>query len=320
MIAMNKPCAGKKCYTFIELSLMNPLFLIPIFLLLVVTAGYSGVHQLTTDPAMDDQPCWSADDSKIAFASTRTGKWQIWVMNADGTNQHNISISSSNDYTPAYSPDGSQIAFSSDRAGNGDYDIYVMPANGGTATRITFSGYNEQIPTWSPDKTYLAYQAYDPIGYNFTHIWKILATGGTGTQLTFGNCDDMKPAWSPDGTKIAFYAADRFEIGSQLCTMTTNGENITEIINAAYDPCWSPDSTEIAYTWGDVYRIPATGGTPQRVTYFGTDCFYPSWSHDGTKIAFRHYNSPTSYDIWYVDLNDEKVEPTSLGRIKTLYK
>ncbi len=308
---------GELCYTFDEKSEMRNLHLILAALLLLSAVAYAGLHRLTTDPAYDGAPSWSPDGIKIAFTSNRSGFNNIWVMNSDGTNQHNISNVSHNDQVPAYSPDGKKIAFCSDRAGNGDFDIYVMPANGGTATRITTSSLNEVDPTWSPDMSYIAYHAF-VTSMDYMHIWKVVATGGAGTQLTFGNDDDMKPSWSPDGTRIAFYTT-RFGPGAQVCTMTTEGESILEICDGN-TPCWSPDSMYLAFELYNIYTIPAVGGLPTQITFFtNAQTEVPSWSPDGNKIAFDH---PTSFnwDIWYVDLNDEEVETTTLGKIKTLYK
>ena len=66
----------------------------------------------------DYSPAWSPDGSKIAFQSNRDGNWEIYTMNADGSNQTNISNNDFDDGSPSWSPDGSKIAFNTVRDGN----------------------------------------------------------------------------------------------------------------------------------------------------------------------------------------------------------
>jgi len=68
----------------------------------------------------------------IAFHSGRDGNFEIYVMNADGTNPTRLTNNPAFDALPAWSPDGTKIAFFSDRDGNGD--IYVMNADGTNPT------------------------------------------------------------------------------------------------------------------------------------------------------------------------------------------
>jgi hypothetical protein len=82
--------------------------------------------------------------SKIAFRSYRDGNYEIYVMNADGSNVTNLTNHAAHDASPAWSPDGSRIAFHSYRDGN--YDIYVMNADGSKVTRLT----NHAAPDVSP--------------------------------------------------------------------------------------------------------------------------------------------------------------------------
>src|SRR5262245_48175463 len=81
----------------------------------IYTAKQNGqdVVQLTTQPAADLFPTWSADGAKIAFTSLRDGNGEIYVMNADGSGQQRITHNSSYDESPVFSPDGTKIAFAS---------------------------------------------------------------------------------------------------------------------------------------------------------------------------------------------------------------
>jgi Tol biopolymer transport system component len=82
-------------------------------------------------------PMFSAADDygKIAFNSDRDGNYEIYVMNADGSDQINLSENAADDICPAWSPDGKRVAFSTDRDGN--YEIYVMNADGSDQIRLT---------------------------------------------------------------------------------------------------------------------------------------------------------------------------------------
>ena len=88
------------------------------------------ITRLTNNDTRDEQPSWSPDGTKIAFASGRDSEhdgylfYQIYSMNADGTNQTNISNNASGDSYTSWSPDGTKIAFQSHIGDN--WEIYVM--------------------------------------------------------------------------------------------------------------------------------------------------------------------------------------------------
>ena len=63
-------------------------------------------------------PAWSPDGRKLAFVSGRDGNAEIYVMNADGSEQENLTRQPANDSHPSWSPDGRKIAFVSRRDGN----------------------------------------------------------------------------------------------------------------------------------------------------------------------------------------------------------
>jgi TolB protein len=97
-----------------------------------VNADGTGLHRLTTNPAADRYPVWSPDGSSIAFVSNRSGQFQVWVMDADGSNPHQLTTDNTiKDQVPDWSPDGTRIAYQA--AG----DVYVMNADGTAQTRLT---------------------------------------------------------------------------------------------------------------------------------------------------------------------------------------
>ena len=101
--------------------------------------------RLTTNPGIDTSP--SSLGTRIAFASTRDGNSEIYVMNADGTAQTRVTNDSASDATPAGSPGGHRIAFASTRD-DPNSDIYAMNADGTDVVRLTTNPASDTFPDW----------------------------------------------------------------------------------------------------------------------------------------------------------------------------
>src|SRR6187402_1016696 len=73
----------------------------------------------------DEQPRWSPDGRRIAFKSTRGGSYNLYLMDADGSNVRRLTNHGGNDHDPAWLPDGESFVFASDRdRGVGRFDLY----------------------------------------------------------------------------------------------------------------------------------------------------------------------------------------------------
>ncbi|MFW6201732.1 MAG: Ig-like domain-containing protein [Gemmatimonadota bacterium] len=213
----------------------------------LMNADGSGVNNLTADPAIDAEPAWSPDGSRIAFRSDRDGNSEIYVMNADGTGQNRLTDDPSADLAPAWSPDGTRIAFMSNR--DGDYDVYVMDADGGNMTQLTDDPATDGNPAWSPDGTRIVFRSHRD-GDGDAELYVMDADDGTNVdKLTDNTAADYDPAWSPDGTQIAF-------------TSDRDGSI-------------------------DVFVMDSDGSAPTNLTDAGPGDMYPAWSPDGSRLAFR---------------------------------
>jgi serine/threonine-protein kinase len=103
-------------------------------------------RQLTDGATRDNRPVWSPDGKQIAFARFENNQWNIYVMNADGSDIRKLTDGSFN-INPSWSPDGKQILFQSDRE-NGQQQVFVMPAEGGPARRVTQLTAINASPSW----------------------------------------------------------------------------------------------------------------------------------------------------------------------------
>jgi Tol biopolymer transport system component len=164
--------------------------------------GSEAAVTLTNAPAFDGQPVFSPDGSKIAFLSGRDGNLNVYLMNADGSDQTRLTTSPATDSQPEFSPDGTTIAFTSTRDGN--FDIYVMRAEPESAMNVpvnltnTDSPLNARWPAWSPDGTKIAFWYGSLSGLKpDAEIYLMNADGTNAINLTHTWGGDAFPDWGP---------------------------------------------------------------------------------------------------------------------------
>ncbi len=80
-------------------------------------------------------PEWSHDGKKILFSSNRDGDFEVYLMNADGSDLKQLTSNTFSDVYPVWSPDGKRIAFHSNR--DSYKEIYFMNADGSGQTRLS---------------------------------------------------------------------------------------------------------------------------------------------------------------------------------------
>ena len=113
--------------------------------------------QLTHEAGDNFYPTWSPDSQHLAFASNRDGFYQIYAVQADGSQVRRLTDTTVREEKPAWSPDGSRIAFMSTRDGNAE--VYVMNADGSNPTRLTNHPASDLNPAWSPDGKLIAFNS-----------------------------------------------------------------------------------------------------------------------------------------------------------------
>lgn len=172
---------------------------------------------LTKGPAFDYHPRYSPDGKLISFTSDRSGIENVWLMDADGTNEHALTAEKVSYVRSAtWSPDGSYLVARREdakRAGIPPVELWMWSVYGGSGVKLTSSDEinNSSGPVFSPDGRYIYFSArqrrfsYTP---NLTNgLWQIARfdrkTGET-TELTTGIGGAVRPALSPDGRWLTF--------------------------------------------------------------------------------------------------------------------
>jgi Tol biopolymer transport system component/DNA-binding winged helix-turn-helix (wHTH) protein len=177
---------------------------------------------------MEGGPQFSPDGTKIAFESTRSGAYEVWMCRSDGSGLVQLTHFNSVSGTPRWSPDGRQIVFDSRAAGNAD--IYVMDTDGGSPRRFTSEPSRETVPSWSRDGRWI-YFVSDRIGTS--EVWKMPSTGGPAVQVT--RHGGFAAFESPDG-RFLYYAKGLTVPG--LWRVPTNGGEEIELISSLEPGYW----------------------------------------------------------------------------------
>jgi Tol biopolymer transport system component len=211
----------------------------------------------------------------IAFKSLAPNNTDIFLADGDGSHVRPLAPNPALDYNASFSADGQWILFTSHRAGSAD--IWRVHPDGSGLEQLTDDPGFEDQAALSPDGRSLAFVSSRT---GQADIWILDLVTHKTRNLTDHPAGDFRPAWSPDGQWIAF-SSDRDR--ARTCPSTTqpgagffvtpqyrdiyivraNGSELHRITNGTSEtagtPSWSADGTHIAFYTGNVEQV-CTGG------------------------------------------------------------
>lgn len=292
----------------------------------------TGDLRLTQHPAGDRQPAWSPDGRWIAFVSDRQGNDDLYLMatsclsSTEGEPSNTAAKCEETilqltdlpgiDSSPVWSPIGGRIAFSTLREENQDIfilDVACEPPPSGDELQPggTQPGPDEEV-----------------------------RCAGDLRRLTQDPAPDGSPSWSPDGRRIAFIS--KRESSNDLYVIDVDGGGLIRLTDdrgEERDPAWSPDGSRIAFVSSrdgnfEIYVIPApptgsSGGQEdlsamlgpevRRLTGHPASDFSPTWSPDGSRIAFEALRGD-EWEIYTIEVDcEDQPEPceTTVSNVTT---
>jgi hypothetical protein len=228
----------------------------------------------------------------ILFVSDRDGDDEVWVMESDGSEQIPLTVNTWLDGSPTWSSDGSRIAYTVVEPG-GEEDIVIMKSDTSGKTSLTANPtVRDTDPAWSPDDSRIAFVSYRD---GNAELYVIKLDGSDPINLTNNPADDWDPTWSPDGSMIAF-TSDRDGNPEIYVMNSSDGKNLRRLTeNETIDeqPAWWQDATSdriafVSYRDGnaEIYLMGSDGSHPVNLTNNLAEDKRPTWSPDGSQIAF----------------------------------
>jgi len=222
------------------------------------------------------------------------------------------------------SADGKFIVFLSDR--EGAFDAWVSQIGSGAFVNLTKGRFpelaHEEVRTvgFSADASnvWLRISHKDSTGKDTHDIWLTPTMGGAARPFIERG---VNAAWSPDGQKIVYH---EFGPGDPIFVAGRDGSNPKQIYIAkpgvhCHHQMWSPDGRYIYFVRGfppnelDVWRIPAEGGEPERMTYHNSKVGYPAFLDSRTLIYSATAEDGSGFWLYAMDVDQRVAHRVTFG-------
>jgi YD repeat-containing protein len=268
----------------------------------------------TSFPGRETQAAFSPDGNQIAFVwgGGKGDNPDIYVKLIGAGHPLRLTTHPAADSHPVWSPDGRYIAFFRQTTESSGY--YLIPALGGTERkvsdvfpyRMTFQGSTQY---YSPDGKFLAVPDKNSQEEPFSLHLVSIETGEKQkvTAPSAGTAGDTYPAFSPDGKTLAFLRSSS-RATTDLYLLSLDGgapRRLTFDNTSILGLAWTSDGREIVLAsrrGGSIYslwRIPAAGGTPERLPTIGQSVVSPAISRQGAYLMYTQ--ALDDQNIWRLE-------------------
>jgi TolB protein len=277
--------------------------------LLVAAAAYCLLYAKAgpTDQSEESSPDLLAElksyAHKIVFETNRDGNWELYLMNADGSDSVNLTRTPDVDELyPRPSPDGSKICFVADEGKGKDKirNIYYINSNGTGRTKVAENG---REPCWSPDGNSVAYMAGEFKHFTFSDFATKglfiydLKTGHTRQHPNRKLHHLYTLNWSPDGKWFVATVHGGMGFSHGILAFEADGDKVYDLGLHGCRPNIRPDGRKITWGNGDfcagVADLDLLSPTPKATNIHNVvesadpiETYHVVWSPDGKYLVY----------------------------------
>ncbi len=267
----------------------------------------------------ENYPAFSPDDKMLAFSwDGQDGKnSDIYVKLLDAETPLRLTTNTAADISPVWSPDSRFLAFVRIFE-DGKAGIYLVPTLGGPERELVTGIWSAgtAVPAgrlaWSPDSKFLVFAGRTDQAETQLHLYRYDFDTQQRQQLTDSAEDDRMPVFSPDGQTLAFVRGlDEIFVmpasGGQLRQLTFENRRI-------FGLAWLAQGNDLIFSSAragnsTLWKLAATGGTPQALTPGGEQVGNLAISQDGKRLAY--VQNIRDSNIWQLEVSDSQSPPNA---------
>ncbi len=240
---------------------------------------------------------------KIAYETYVDGNFEIFVMNADGSQPVNLTRTpKAHEHYPQISPDGTKLCFSVDEGEGREAvrSLCVMDIDGQHRRKVAD---HAREPFWSPDSKVIGFLPQEFSKFNVVDYYTKgmsfydLDSGKIEPHVNNTNLHHLyNPSWSANGKWIVATVHAGMGLGHAILLIEAHGDKIINLNIPGCRPCLSPDGKQIAWGSGDHELVaapinldadqPAVGEWRLRITDHTNETYHVDWSPDSRFLAF----------------------------------
>ena len=293
---------------------MTTLRFAPFLLAAACGSAFAATSFVTT--VQDAYPVPSPDGTRVAFQSNRSGTWELWTMQSDGTALRRLEGLAMGPSTPDWSPDGTRLVFAgvaANAAEGSTNALFVLELATSKVTRVPLPQATDiGHPKWSPDGGRIVFDSNhdtpDPTApwqQQWQEVYSVTQDGSGLRRHTRCKTICTYAQLSPDGKQLLYrkllnapgfnWALGEADYNSEVFVADANGGNERNLTkHAAFDgwPSWAPDGKSIVFAsartgrpgHAGLYLVDVASGVTRRIGGEDRSFAQPRFARDGKSV------------------------------------